>query len=193
MGRGSVHEWHSSRLTARGNLPPQLICTCPKQDQNDSLIRLSSPIRQSGATQTSRGTRSPGLCGCREGDRAGSAFGEGGSGEPDRCGWAGRGCGREPGNDRSNARAGGGASVFGGQPVSRSDALQRHTGGCPAGAQTQAGCRSVVGAASAPERGSPAAVWPLLGGGGGARCVGNGVSGLSGGGHEFCSGQLQRR
>lgn len=34
-----------ANLAARGNSPPQPICTCPKQDQNDNLIRISSPVR----------------------------------------------------------------------------------------------------------------------------------------------------
>src|SRR5580704_11180347 len=118
---------------------------------SDPVITL---VRQSGPPPTEPWHQVVRVCGCRKG-RAGNAFGEGGSGEPVPYGWAGRGCGREPGNGRSNARAGGGASVcFGGQPVSRGDPLQRHTGGCPAGARASAGRRGAVGAAS----GSPAAV-----------------------------------
>ena len=101
------------------------------------------------------------MCGCREGDRAGNAFGERASGEPDSHGWLGRGCGRGPGNDRSGARTSGRARHTAGQRGSRGDALQRHHGGGPDGAKDRR--RHAAGRDADAAAGLPA-VGPLLAG-----------------------------
>ena len=55
----------SADLPAQSRRPRRSNTT--KQDQNGSLIRLSSPVRQSGAIPTCRGTRSPGCADAAKG------------------------------------------------------------------------------------------------------------------------------
>ena len=137
---------HCSRLLQLRRIRKQP----PQQDQKDSLTKSSALSVRAGQPDGAVAPDSPGCAGLSAGaempgrDRGGNDVQRRGSGEPDSHGWAGRGCGREPGNDRNRAGAGGGASVCsGGQPASRGDALHRHTGRGPDGAQEPAGRRAV--------------------------------------------------
>jgi len=69
-GPAAGRPWHSSRLMARGNLPPQLICACPMFSIRSRRIRTAtaarsemysdpviSLVRQSRPPQRSRGTK----------------------------------------------------------------------------------------------------------------------------------------
>jgi hypothetical protein len=114
----------------------------------------------------------------------------GASGESDSHQWAGRGSGREPGDNHSRASARSRARFCSWkQHGSRGDLLHGHAGIDPAGAQDRARGEARGGDARAPEGGPAAAGRPLLGNGSGTSRPGCD----RGGGREFSAGQHQRR